>query len=77
MGAADADDARLCWLRSSDKASREPAGGQLMLMMLACVDDGSDKALREPARGQLMLRMLGCVGVGAVTKHHVSLHGDS
>ena len=48
-----------------------------MLMMLASFDDGSDKALREPARGQLMLRMLGCVGVGAVTKHHVSLHGDS
>ena len=48
-----------------------------MLMTLACVDDGSGKASREPARGQLMLRMLGCVGFGAVTKHHVSLHGAS
>ena len=74
MGAADAE---LCWLRSSGRASRDPARGQLMLMMLACVDDGSDKASREPARGQLMLRILGCVGFGAVTKHHVSLHGDS
>ena len=48
-----------------------------MLMMLACVDDGSDKASRDPAQGQLMLMMLGCVGFGAMTKHHVTLHGAS